>query len=425
MEKEYKIKYSTIISVLYAIFAFWSLNPYFTWNTYLGGILGKIYNFPIKSVFALLSILFAILFFAKTKKASKDMIKPAFLMFFIVFVMLVICGGLNNQPFDTAWLAYIAILIMFFLPRNIQKKSFDIFATLYTLSLIIPLITFFITEVLKINIPYSVLYPQEIYKLKMGVFYKHRFLSAQLSREGYSILRFNGIYYEAGIVGTLCGLLLGVYDYDVIGKGKWKQRVLLLSGICSLTLSFILLSAIFFIIKNIKELKVKNVVAIVLALCIYFIFISINFSNPILKLIQSRVVVEDYTIQGDNRTDKAYNQFFLRFYNGNSRDILFGYGRNAFEKVQNEHGFDGSSYKSILYNYGYIGFLLYLYWFMYVSMYISKRNKISFKEFVPLFFMQIANVYQKPDIFAIYYILIYIGGIIFVLEKEENNELSD
>lgn len=429
MKSKYKIKYTTMASLMtaffYAMFAFWSLNPYFTWNTYKNGIFGKIGVFPVRSIWAILSIMAAMYYIVKKEKVKAHIFQPAIIMILTVSFMLICCGGVNSTPFDTAWLSFFAIFILLLLPKDVQKQTLNIFSIIFTVFLIIPIITYIITEILKINIPYSVLYPPESEKIKIGVFFKHRFLSAQFSQDTLQYVRFNGIYYEAGVIGTICGLLLGAYGYNVLGKDTWKQKIWLLCGICSLSLSFILFTALFWIIKNLCELKIKNVIIIFLSLLTYFIFISISFSNPALQSIQRRVTFDENKLQGNNRVSQGYSKAFDDFYVGSTFNQLFGYGRDSFAKIQRERNFDGSSYKSIVYDYGYLGFSIYLIWFIYTIYYVAKKYKIKIKEFLPILIMQLANIYQKPDIFAIYYIIIFIGGIVLIIDKEKKNEICD
>ena len=39
--------------------------------------------------------------------------------------------------------------------------------------------------------------------------------------------------------------------------------------------------------------------------------------------------------------------------------------------------------------------------------------------------MQLANIYQKPDVFAIYYVILFLGGIIYTIEREKKNEVCN
>ena len=315
----------------------------------MGGIFGKIGFFPVRSIWALLSIMASMYYMAKKRKIEMYLPQPALIMIIIVSVMLICCGGINSNPFDTAWLAYIAIFVLLLLPREIHKETVEIFAIIFTIFLIIPIITYILTEILKINIPYSIIQPQESEKINIGVFYKNRLLSVQFSQNALQYSRFNGIYYEAGVIGTICGLLLGVYNYELIGKNTWKQKIWLLCGACSLSLSFILFTTLFFIVKNITESRIKNVVIIFCVILLYFAFISINFSSPALQSIQRRITFDGIKLQGNNRVSQGYNVAFSKLQDDNIFKKMFGYGREAFAKVQKEEKFDGSSYKSIMF----------------------------------------------------------------------------
>lgn len=408
-----KLRLDDIVSLCYVLFAIWTLNPYFTWSSYLGGVFGYINgNIPIRSIFALLSCIMAILYIGKTHKKGKLSRMSLFIVIDAV-ILLGVCGG---NLFDTAWISYIAIALFLMIPVCLQKRTFEMFMSIFVITLI-PSLIFYLLDFVDIHLPYSVLNSYEAIKVNSGIYYKHRLFSAQLINPMSSINRFNGIYFEAGILGTLAAMLLGVKEYSIVGKGKWREKILFIAGICSFSLAFIMLSLIYYIVKNVAVHKLKNIAIVAGIIVAYIVFTTIPLSSPALSNIQRRMTIVDYTLQGDNRTSKGYERIMEKFYTSSPEKKIFGYGRDAFEKIQTERNADGSSYKSILYDYGYLGILTYGAWFIIYAREARKKLKLPMPSLMTVVLMQFANIYQNPAVFPIYFVLIFSGGIA-VISKE-------
>lgn len=415
-----KVRIDDTVSFFYVLFAIWSLNPYFTWKTYLNGVFGYIGSIPMRSMFALLSCIMGIYYIFRTHKKGK-MSKMGIIVMADALILLEICGGVGSDMFNTAWISYIAIAILLFLPTKVQKRTFELFMTLFTVTLI-PSLLFYLLDLVGLHLPYSILPSYESIKASAGIYYKHRFLSAQLINPMAIINRFNGIYFEAGILGTVTAMLLGIRKYDFIGKGKWREKILLVSGISSMSIAFILLTLLYFIAKNLQIKKLKNVTILVGIMAAYIIFTTVPLQNPVLTNIQKRITIVDYSLQGDNRTSKGYDRIMEDFYLAPIQTRILGYGKDSFGKIQADRQVDGSSYKSIIYDYGYLGIMLYISWFVVYAVEANRKLKILMSSLLPIVLMQLANIYQNPAVFPIYFVLIFSGGIAEISQEVNLNE---
>ena len=386
----------------------------------MGGAFGYINgSIPIRSLFALLASSMGVYYISKTHNIGK-LASMGILIIFNALLLLGVCGGVGKNIFDKTWISFIAIAVFVFLPANVQAKTFNEFMTLFTVTLL-PSLLFYILNLIGISIPYSILPSYEAIKSSAGIYYRHSFLSAQLINPVAVINRFNGIYFEAGILGTVSAMFLCVKKYSFRGKDKWREKILLVAGILSMSIAFILLSIIYFVSKNIASHNFKSVVALVAIMIIYSIAVSVPLRNPALANIQKRITVVDYSLQGDNRVSKKYDQVMEEYYASNFKTHLIGFGRGTFGKRQGKLNFDGSSYKSILYDYGMLGFALYVGWFILYGIKANIKFRIKLLDWLPVAIVQLANIYQNPAVFPIYFILIYSGGLAELYQRREKN----
>ena len=407
-----EIKLSSIVSWVYVLFAFYSLNPYFTWRTFYGGVLGYIGFIPVRSIFALFAIVLSLVYLKNIKRYNKKMQSSCIYFLIVCTFLLVVCGLKNNSPFDSVWISFVACAIFILLPLRIQVKTLNYFMSLYVVTLIPGLIMYLLESLMNISFPYDILKASDSIKSDAGVFYKSRFLYSQITSPATIFPRFNGIYYEAGVVGTVSGILLGAYNYEIQGRNKWREKIIFFSGICSLTLSFFIFAIIYFCVNNITKGKIRNVIAIFMFVLVYFIFVNVPLPSPALSTLQSRMTIVDFALNGDNRTNNAYDQAFETLYDKGAASLLFGEGRDSFQRELKSYLYaDGSSYKNIIYDYGFLGFILYVSWYFYVTIQVACKFGMHWKCLLPLLLMQIANIYQRPDIFAFYFFLIFIGGL--------------
>lgn len=402
------------VAWLFAFFAFCASNPYFLWRTFLGGYIGYVAGvIPTRSVVALLALIAAGYYILKRGKINRLTSVSSIRLLGVVFFMLVISGGSNNKPFSTTWITFLCEAVFLLMPTEVIIKSLKIYKKLFAVTLIPALIIYIMTVWLKIGLPYFVLAAESSAKTSLGYSYKCYILSVQLYRSIDSNLRFMGIYYEAGFMGTLCAMLLTTDRYRLRGEGTFLNKVLFVSGCCSLSLAFFAITIIYLVLFNLQQKKVRNYVYFFTILIAYFLFVSIPISNPSLHRLQSRVMVVDGQLQGDNRSSKGYQRIYESLYSQSADKILMGMGSGAFAIRQAAGYNDGSSYKSIIYDYGIIGFGLYILWYFAYPIKMVRIRGQRYSRFLPFVVVQVASIYQLPSIFNPSMLLIFCAEVLY------------
>ena len=117
---------------------------------------------------------------------------------------------------------------------------------------------------------------------------------------------------------------------------------------------------------------------------------------------------------GDNRTNERFDAIYSSIYDDPTA-LFIGYGMGEIGAIQRNLLLDGSSYKCLIYDYGYIGFGLFIIWIFYaVNIFKGQKNNLNI--FI-LLFMYIINIYQRPTMFYPAYLIILIGGCCKMSEK--------
>src|SRR5690606_7280944 len=123
------------------------------------------------------------------------------------------------------------------------------------------------------------------------------------------------------------------------------------------------------------------------------------------RFILSRIAVEDGQLSGDNRTSAVFDSEWTRFIN--TPDVIWGKG-------QSQHTVFGegvSSWKTLVYNGGVIGFFLYLSIFVAIFFTLVKSGN---KKFAFIFFLVfLMTIYHRPRIQYVYFLIILYGGLLY------------
>ena len=411
------------MSVLFVLYCFYSygLQPYFTWKTFYGGIFGFAGNVPFKSILALFIVILSIFWFMKKQPCNKIMIFFAVWLFFTCIIGMFRGGA--SRIFSAGWLIYIVSAMFILSSEDIKSYSYKLLYNIFVITLIIPIIIYIIIHI-GITVPFMKIEAFEDLKTNYGTYYKIYPLASQWANDyigSYYDLRLCGIYNEPGVVGTYTALLLCIEEYKL--KGNWKNKILFIGGILSFSLAFYFLTIAFFIGKLI-HLKRKNIFIFIIIIISYIVFININISNPDIANIQSRLKITSIGLEGDNRTNVQYNKIINEFLeNKNITSLLFGNGDMAMNTIQTEKSIDGSSYKELIYNFGFLGFMSQILWLILFIFIIRNNNKHIDKKFlIILLFVYLLNLYQRPSMFALQYLIIFVGGIYYKIEKNICND---
>ena len=204
----------------------------------------------------------------------------------------------------------------------------------------------------------------------------------------FHIYRFNSIFDEPGVVGTLSALMLLIRP--VFDRRNKENIIFLIAGILSFSLAFWVLITLVFLIN--LRLNWTTLLTVLSFGCIIMLF-----REPLNEIVFSRLEIEDGKMKGDNRIQEDFQIAYRKFEQSNS--LYFGRGNIAH---QNYPG--SATYKSIIFNQGIFGFMLYLAIFIWP---VIKTGKWRCYLFLLVFLI---NIYQRPYSISIIYLLILYAG---------------
>lgn len=385
---------------LCALSAILSMNPYFVWNTYHKGVLSNV-------VYIIVSISILLLFqkVICMGKVRADYFLVAISLLIIYIYMFIIRAGEDGFQTKVLYgklLMFVFMALFVMLPKYIKKDIYEKFLLIFIISMI-PGLLYGMLELLGGSINYKLLEPESAAKVLADYYYKLYpgaviWLSANT--------RLSGIFDEPGMVGTVAGLML-VANGIKLNK-NWKNILLLICGVCSLSLAFYTIVLIALCLRCIKRQQWKLFAIILGVIIVYFTILAVRIDNPTFIKLQERLTISDGEFLGNNRLTSKFDYEYQKFISGDIKYKLFGLGRNASSNNPKMYG--SSSYKMIIYDYGYFGFIIMLIWITF-SFHIENGKKIlKYWEAYVLLAVFLASLYQRPSIYFIYYIVILLGG---------------
>lgn len=418
MKEKYTIIDKLMIALI-VLFSFYYLEPFFIWETFAGGVFRNLFGaIPFRTLFGFGIIVLWLAFYSK-KGIKRSKIRLAGSIFFIAIFTVCLAGGSERtQILSLAWLPYFVVASYILLPEKIQRKSYNVFVTIFAVTLILPILWYILTH-LGFRIPYSILESYEEIKVIRGKFYKLYPLATQITSRWdplYQELHLCGIYDEAGRVGTLAGLVLVSEKYRL--KGNWKNIIILIAGILSFSLAFYAIAVVYYLVSCFDKKKYKNIAIILGIIVVYFVFMSVDFDDPNIRIWQGRFQITSEGLSGNNRTNADFDALMDDFYHSDTYSILFGKGDGAIGEIQTARNIDGSSYKCMIYNFGFVGYGLSILWLVLYAVHMCKIKGANKTQIIAVLSVYLANMYQRPSVFYMGYMLIFFGGIVIASQEK-------
>lgn len=385
------------VSLVFAALIFLTLRPYFIWES--------IAMYAV--VFFLAITLSLVWVFIKARISKQSLI---FVSVFLLYFFLNQFTLHGVYPWISAIVALILCFLLF--DDEIYKRTLQIFLNIYAVVVIPSILMFFLLAV-GVSLEWEHLEPYSQAKQLTGVYYREYVGMVVLSTQVYSIgagelFRLCSVFPEPGVVGTVSALLLTVTRFDI---RNWKGVVLLVSGVLSFSLAFYVLACIYLLLK-----KPSYLFVLVGLLSIVFVSLPSHIKDN--RLIEYYVIERGEALflnfdEVDNRVDDCFERYYREFLN--STDILIGNGYKASIGTT----CNVSSYKTIIYDYGILGFLVIV--FLYVLVIASKiRTRTDFFNIVPLLIIFIATSYQRPAFDTFWFFAIFLGGIILLIDAKSS-----
>lgn len=341
-------------------------NPYFFWHT------------PF-SLFIKVVLLFVVCFNFEIK-TGKEGIGLACLFLFYILVALRHNGSI--------WGALFILIIPLYLliKSDLIVSGFEKFTKILSVVTIFSLLSYLLITFGGLKLPCSVITP--LNPLKDFDYLAYPFLIMEDRNIGLLITRFYCVFDEPGVYGCMAAVILCKEHFNF---RKWELIPIFLGGIFTFSLYFYMVCLFYLFLFASLKIKISFIVIVLLLLP------SLLLIDDLRILLFNRFIIAD----GEWRGNSRYGTTFARWYDDfrNTSDYWFGMG-SGYNLVVNN---GGASYKDIIVNYGVIMFVLYIVSYMVLAL---RKN---LKEFILTIFLIISFVFQRPFIFdlSIIYLFVY------------------
>lgn len=284
---------------------------------------------------------------------------------------------------------------------NLLNTAFKKFILLYAISLAPSIILYPLIAAGMIH-PVESITPSLDIKDVLGVYYDNYLLTfklVELDSDSTGLFRLSGLFDEAGVVGTFSAFLLMIIGFR---PKDWKGYTILSAGLLSFSFAFYLMSTLFLLMRSGGVTRIRIIVFLIVC---GVVASSVPFVQ---ERVLQRFEVKNGTLVGDNRTTEEFDNAFSDFILTDS--VWMGNQERLDES--DVHG--SASWKALIWDYGIIGTILTILFF--VLLLQSKKIRFSDQSFA-FTLLFIASVYQRPHVFEPSFILLYIGGLIYISQE--------
>ena len=422
MERKLIIRGTDITVFLYALVGFWALNPYIIWNE-LSGFGGIGPYLPRVTELLLFISLVVFDFPRRTINKSKLTICVLLIMLFQLVLIFRSCSVLSIINIYSRVSKYLAFALFLLLDEEMQARIFKLFVKLYIIALV-PALIVLLLHFVGVSVPFSIIrntynestYTRTYYRMYPGAVY--RTVSYLIN---FNQWRICGMMTEPGVIGTFSAFIAICTMKKIKEKpGLWIN---ILGGILSFSLAFYVMSIIGLVLRFVKKNKKAIFIIIGILFLGYYLFISIDFKNEQLTNLQQRIIITNGALNGDNRENSSYKKEFDMFLDsGDAETLLFGNGEGS--TLNNPNMVESFSYKSIIYDYGFIGFTFIIFWISLCAYFTSKGQLIKNLDYFSLFIVFILSIYQRPNVLDAAYIIALFGGLSYMERSNKDGEIQ-
>ncbi len=400
-----KINFEKIILCLFSISIFCNGYLLYMWNTY-AGILG-----PIASILRILGCLLLPCLLALQRR--KLTMKPKFFVLILMAVLLQIhiscLGAVYKGSVNLNVILLFVNLFCILLLTKEQRIQIYKYALYFFALACLPSLIYFLMDLVGLSIPAEVLLSDQPAKIRTGVYYLHAPFGLLIHQGSAGFMyRMCGIFDEAGFVGSMAALFIAS-GYKRVNK-KWLL-LLLVEGLFSLSMAFYLMMIIFCIARSFTKGAVKFAVILLVLLIGFSILMNVEFENPYINTLKSRIDLTSGILVKDNRTSSNFDIKYQDLLAGNTYEKYMGFGYNA---VALDPEINASySYKCLIYDYGILGFVLYIFVLVFTSICIGFNKKS-----LPFLTVFLCSIYQRPYMFTLLFMTFYITALELVQTEE-------
>ena len=365
-------------------FCIFSIIPaYYVWYSVLSNIL-----LVVLSLFFVVNI-------AKKGIANSKIL--AGVLFTLTFLYYAIASSYNFYGF----IAVICLLPIILAKKTYVVNVYNAFIRVYAGIMLISMISFSLVAYLGIDLPHYSIPP-----LNEGKAYDYYVYPFFVTGDTLLTIRFFGLFDEPGVVGTISGIILITENFNL---KKWYNIVILVTGLLSLSLFFIILCAIYILATAPIKYKVFSI------LLVGIVVVLFSQSEILDQYIFSRLLFEDNKFVGDTRSHGDFDSFYAKFRQSSAYLTGLGAGTGA---ARNE---GGSSYKQLIVDYGLIFFLVNI--FCYYL--FSRKTLTSFKMIFVFFLSLLGSMYQRPFVTIPIYVFLMIASVYVISDNYKNIKIKN
>ncbi len=297
----------------------------------------------------------------------------------------------------------ISITALYLLNEEDREYVFKCFFRIFVLACL-PSVVYYYLGATAERIPHSILQSTISGKVAKKEFYYHYPLGL-LMHTSAGLIRISGIFDEPGYVGTTLALL---YACTRKSNNRIWDILSIIIGITTLSLAYFLLMFVFFIVDSLAQNKINKKMSIILVLTFlviaFVVLLNVETTNPYISFVQSKFFTDEGSLIKNNRESQTFANAYENFWNSGGYKVLIGNGNGA--TTLNPLMTGSSSIKCLFYDYGILGSLLYLGFFIHLM--ISMKPARQAWGFVTVFFL---SIYQRPYVLNFMYISVFYCGI--------------
>lgn len=281
------------------------------------------------------------------------------------------------------------------LDRQVLIKVFEAFYDLIFAFAILSILTwlFIATNIVSMESMW-LLESYEPFKRLEGVFYYTNFVSNWIPQTNYCVndicaSRLMGPLNEPGYWGTLVAFMLIIKKLEL----SFKNFILFVSGILSLSLAFFILIFVYAAIVLIKQ----NKKTLFLLAGVVIVFYVVGFFDG---LIGYRLM------GGEGIRDNRNTSFFLEKINVYINDLAVFFGNGVFSSISILEG--SSSFLSVLYDVGVVGIVIFIVFHASYIVRVIRFDSLHAFAFIIVFLL---SLYQRPYLLTPGYLFIYLAFV--------------
>lgn len=348
----------------------------------------------------------------KSRVILRSNINFLYLLMCIIFVIFRTHLGIKGYG-ALLWPLFLIVT----LPKELLLKAFDYLRLIFTIILIPSLILY---PLIFFGIAFSIgtVGPMGPEKEFAGDFYINYVFTYVLNSQLYHVGMFNpfrlsALFGEPGFVGTISGLILAASHF----KRDKLNVVIFVSGVLSFSLAF------YFIIYTYAALNRRDLFFKMLLPGLILVFLFLQNDPFFQKFFFGRMQIKDGWLAADHRSNYIFDAMFLDFIFDPSKISYLFFGHPILSGSSDSLVPNVYTWKRLVWDFGIIGFILYISVFVFYAMHFFRRNMFMLSHLLGYFVVFFASIYQRPYVLNELYFLIFAGAMLLADCRYRQNKL--